>query len=84
MILLDENPVHFGQNTKRSIYRLIKAAALVSIRVSSYEDICRYTCFNQRARVSLYCNTYALLVGGCLVLLFSAAVIGHVPYARDA
>ena len=25
---------------------------------------CRYTCFNQRARVSLYCNTYALLVGG--------------------
>jgi hypothetical protein len=27
---------------------------------------CRYTCFNQRARVSLYCNTYALLVDGCL------------------
>jgi hypothetical protein len=26
---------------------------------------CRYTFFNQRARVSLYCNTYALLVGGC-------------------
>jgi hypothetical protein len=30
------------------------------------EGHCRYTCFNQRARVSLYCNTYALLVDGCL------------------
>ena len=26
------------------------------------EGVCRYTCFNQRARVSLYCDTYAVLV----------------------
>ena len=30
---------------------------------------CRYACFNQRARVSLYCDTYAVLVDGCLIVL---------------
>ena len=25
---------------------------------------CRYTCFNQYTRVSLYCDTYAVLVVG--------------------
>jgi hypothetical protein len=40
MILLDENSIYFlGKNIKRNSYRSIKAATLVSIRVSSYEDI---------------------------------------------
>jgi hypothetical protein len=48
----------------------------------SENRFCRYTCFNQRARVSLYCNTYALSVGGCLVLVFSAAAL--TVYTRDS
>jgi hypothetical protein len=49
---------------------------------NKYAQNCRYTCFNQRARVSLYCNTYALLVDGCFLLIFSAAVL--TVYARFA
>jgi hypothetical protein len=52
-------------------------------------SLCRYTCFNQRARVSLYCNTYAL-VDGCLILLrmqcrqhICVPRIDHVHRARE-
>jgi hypothetical protein len=44
-----------------------------NLRESTQQGTCRYTCFNQRARVSLYCNTYALSIDGCLILLFAAA-----------
>jgi hypothetical protein len=51
---------------------------------------CRYTFFNQRARISLYCNTYALLVGGCLIVLrmqcrqhICVPRIDHVHKARE-
>jgi hypothetical protein len=33
-----------------------------------YQGNCRYACFNQHAQVSLYCDTYAVLVDGCLIL----------------
>jgi hypothetical protein len=53
-------------------------------------NMCRYTCFNQRARVSLRCDTYALLVDGCLILLrmqcrqhICVPRIDHVRKARE-
>jgi hypothetical protein len=53
----------------RLIYSGIKAftffiKSLGCVFAQGVEGSCRYTYFNQRARVSLYCNTYALLVGG--------------------
>ena len=38
-------------------------------RLILYKSYCRYTCFNQRARISLYCDTYAVLVVGWFLLI---------------
>jgi hypothetical protein len=54
--------------------QIILGGRLDICRYYYYYYYCRYTCFNQRARVSLYCNTYALSIDGCL-FVFSAAVL---------
>jgi hypothetical protein len=64
----------WGPKRLHSLYAGFSVALLVGrfgnrIRpcgVFIQQPSCRYTCFNQRARVSLYCDTYALLVDGCL------------------
>ena len=54
------------------------------VKIKALVHHCRYTCFNQRARVSLYCNTYALLVGGCLFFYSLLQCRQHICASRIA